>query len=301
MRVLLLGTCVLAVASGAHGFALIGACRSLGCFSGGEFFQPFDQEFRWSMPTITVAASASFLEAFGAGGVEAVDRSVGRWAVASETDPAQAPESARVPAREGGIVYDLESIIVHELGHALGLGHPDRAAAGGKNYASDGSPVPTTGTEVMFSGMPNSTIVRDLTRDDVAGIRYLYDEENVNPLDGPGIGLLSFLRLDEGAAWGTAQGANIDLFATMNDEHPGLFRGGALATSAISLVANDLENDPGIINGLFVASPIVAGVDIYVNLDRPIFLLHPVPEPGVFVPAVVGLVLLRRGRGIGAR
>jgi hypothetical protein len=292
---------VFTVVQAAHGFSLLGGCRSFDCFAGGEFFQPFDREFRWSIPDITVAAAASFVDAFGSDGVLAVDRSLGRWAAASEADPAGIPETTWVSAREGGVLYDVESLVMHELGHALGLGHPDKAARGGMNYGPDGSPVPTTGTEVMFSGMPNNTIVREVTRDDVEGIRYLYAEENVNPIDGPGIGTLSFVMLDSDAAWGTGEGANIDLFATTNDEHPGLFRGGALATSAISFVAGDPQNDPGIINGIFEFEPVVAGVDIYINMDRPITLLHPVPEPSWHAILVIGLAAFGKRLSTGRR
>ncbi|GAA4456922.1 hypothetical protein GCM10023092_22960 [Rurimicrobium arvi] len=58
------------------------------------------------------------------------------------------------------ICYDYPSAILHELGHFLGLGHI-------KNNASTYS--------VMVETLPTNTIIRDLSPEDEAAIRFLYN------------------------------------------------------------------------------------------------------------------------------
>ncbi len=278
-------------------FALLGPCRAPACSAGGTWAQPFDQEFRWSIPVVTVAPSPSFVEAWGDEGVAALDRSLRRWERAFALDPAETPDRTDVPSLETGIVYDLESILVHELGHALGLAHPDQAAGGGKNYAPDGTPIPSTWHELMFSALPNATLVRAPTSDDVAGIRYLYSPDNVNPGDGAGVGAVRFALLDPSAAVeGTGAGAHVDIFATTQAEHPDLFPGGALGAASVAFHAEDPDSDPGIINGLDAWDPVVGGVDIFLNLSRPLEILHPVPEPGVVFLVLTAWGAVRRRR-----
>ncbi|WCJ20891.1 Metalloendoproteinase 3-MMP [Euphorbia peplus] len=52
---------------------------------------------------------------------------------------------------------DLQSVVLHELGHVLGLGHSRDPEA------------------IMYSGIAPGTIKRELTQDDIDGIQALYD------------------------------------------------------------------------------------------------------------------------------
>ena len=55
--------------------------------------------------------------------------------------------------------YDLQSVITHEVGHALGLGHPDD----------------TERTAVMYKSFSPGETRRTLSSDDIAGIAAIYD------------------------------------------------------------------------------------------------------------------------------
>ena len=63
--------------------------------------------------------------------------------------------------------FDLETVIKHELGHLLGLGHSN--VAGSLMYDS-------TAKNGVFGGP--ETIARDISTDDIASIRDLYPEPN---------------------------------------------------------------------------------------------------------------------------
>jgi hypothetical protein len=70
--------------------------------------------------------------------------------------------------------YDTESVVLHELGHALGLDHPDLANNEDKNFDSRGRPISAMGTEVMSSTLVSGELRRVLTADEIAGLYYLY-------------------------------------------------------------------------------------------------------------------------------
>ncbi|MFW6155015.1 MAG: matrixin family metalloprotease [Planctomycetota bacterium] len=77
----------------------------------------------------------------------------------------------------GGAPFDVETIVLHELGHALGLDHPDQAVAmGAVNYdpvtLEPGAPV--SGTAVMHSTYWPDGLCRRLTRDERGGLAFLY-------------------------------------------------------------------------------------------------------------------------------
>ncbi|MBQ9098952.1 MAG: matrixin family metalloprotease [Clostridia bacterium] len=64
------------------------------------------------------------------------------------------------------IQYDFESVVLHELGHVLGLDHTDEYS-----YAL---PDGTFQDIVMYSALPSGSVVRKLSEDDRLGIVNLY-------------------------------------------------------------------------------------------------------------------------------
>jgi len=74
----------------------------------------------------------------------------------------------------GGGEFDIASIALHEIGHAIGLDHPDIADDLGKNYDSSGASIAATGLEVMNSTIVPGEISRVLTLDELDARDYLY-------------------------------------------------------------------------------------------------------------------------------
>jgi hypothetical protein len=87
--------------------------------------------------------------------------------------------------QKGGIAYDVESVLTHEVGHALGMGHSK------------------VKTAVMWGGGERGDVSkRELTDDDVLGIQSLYPAEDTGSVgcsSGVGgrgaLGLLGILAL----------------------------------------------------------------------------------------------------------
>ncbi len=76
-----------------------------------------------------------------------------------------------------GTGLDLESVILHEIGHVIGLGHDD--SHGGLN--------------VMASAIGSGVIHRTLHADDIAGIQTIYGASGATPLPPSWVLLVSIL------------------------------------------------------------------------------------------------------------
>jgi len=267
-------------------------------------FQLFGEEFRWSISTVTYSIDDSFSAEFGDSGITALKNAFNTWDTVFGTPSTSAPSSTEIFIES--TLYDLESIALHEIGHALGLTHPDQA--GNRNYDSSGVSITATGSEVMNSTIGVGELARELTSDELAGFNYLYDPENVNLLDGPGVGDLDFVEVAATALEGPDQGANIDIFA-MPGSNP-IFdgAGNALAITLDSFVFNGASDGPGIISGDALSFPeVISGVDIYFNTSQQLGIVSnpaaqagapvPSPEPGTLVllgSGLAGLIGLRK-------
>ena len=78
-------------------------------------------------------------------------------------------------ATDGGDM-DVETVILHELGHAIGLDHPDQASGSVMNYNPYTLQVghPSTGEEVMHSTYYPDGVNHTLTVDELGGLFFLY-------------------------------------------------------------------------------------------------------------------------------
>jgi len=271
-------------------------------------FQLFGDEFRWSISTVTFSIDESFSTAFGDFGVSALRNAFSTWDVAFGAT--SAPTSTEIFT--SSLLYDLESIALHEIGHALGLTHPDQGDDLGKNFDSVGNPIAATGSEVMNSTIQAGEIARELTSDELSGLNYLYDPGNVNLLDGAGFSDLDFVEVASTVAVEgldqVDQGANIDIFAMPGNSS--IFDGAsnAFAITLASFVFNSGTDGPGIISGDSLSFPaVIGGVDIYFNTTQQLGIVSnpaaqggapvPSPEPGTLVllaSGLAGLFVLRR-------
>ena len=174
--------------------AAVLACVPLGSFEArgaafidtavSSFGNPLTANFiRYEQATINYAFTGAFVGAYGAAGQAAVVAAMSSWnaavptAVAPGANPAA--NSAAIQAGDPRILtsldHDLQSVALHEIGHTLGMNHPNEAGANFNVNAGAwvaGAEIPRP---IMDSNIPTNLRIRTLTDDDLFAAQFLYD------------------------------------------------------------------------------------------------------------------------------
>jgi PEP-CTERM motif len=144
--------------------------------------------FRWEQSPITYAFDPTFTVAYGAAGQSEVDKAFATWAAGmTADDTAPLDESAPFSGTDVSIlgvpaIFDLQSVALHEIGHAIGFDHPNPASGNGANnynvVAGDwvNGALPGDRHPIMWDTIAANISRQELTLDDIQAAQFLYSD-----------------------------------------------------------------------------------------------------------------------------
>ncbi len=268
---------------------------------------------RWEQAQVTYSFTPAFVTRFGAAGKGAVTAAFSEWqnnqftlAGALPGHNLSAPMTnadVYVQGASHGARYDLQSVALHEIGHAIGFDHLD---IGSNYYAVNPAPPPAatfnpapagpfdnynvaagawvagfvpnpdffgtggagTRRPVMFSfAVPNQRR-RQVTNDEIFALQYLYDDLQ---LPGNGTGHAA------GPIFGNAGGMNVAV---------------RLSFAEIAMNGNIVIDAGGAALGDTVFTAALKPGETYGVITAATIRFNPIPEPGTLALLLMGAVLI---------
>jgi PEP-CTERM motif len=151
--------------------------------------------FRWEQPTITYAFDPTFTVPYGAAGQSEVSKAFATWAAGITANTGPSDQSAAFGGTDVsiigvGAIVDLQSIALHEIGHAIGFDHSNPASGNGANnynvVAGDwvNAALPVGSHPIMWDTIAANTSRQQLTLDDIQAAQFLYSTNTAGASNG---------------------------------------------------------------------------------------------------------------------